>query len=338
MKSGLHYGLKLLRSYISFKLGRPKPSYVVYCVTARCNLRCVFCSWWRKSLPELNTAEAIKLIDNMCDFGVSVIDFSGGEPLLRRDLEVLALRAKDYGVYTVLSTNGTLICEDRVNNLKRAFDIVNVSLDGFEETHDSTRGVHGAFKRALRGIELLRSVGVKVGIDLTIYKGNAHEVLSLFKWLVGKVDFISFQPVMPYPPSEDVKPSLRQVDAIVDELLKLKKLMPSYVAPPTWYIKALKLYFRCAMPRICDAGILYFMVDPDGTVYACNAVRESIMGNAARQSMDEVWNSSLRTKAIESTLRCKGCLSQCTTAISMAYRSMPSIEDLKGVLSLALKR
>ncbi len=337
MNLELHYSLRLLGSYISYKLRKPKPSYVVYCCTARCNLRCVFCDWWKRSIPELNTNEALKLIDNLCDFGVSVIDFSGGEPLLRKDLELLALRAKDYGVYTILSTNGTLIDDQRAKRLSKAFDIINISLDGFEETHDTTRGVKGVFKEVLRALKALKNLDVKVGIDLTIYKGNAHEILSLFTWLKDKVDFVSFQPIMPYPPSEGVKPELRDVDIIVEGLLKLKKLSPSYIAPPTWYIKALKAYFRATMPRICDAGNLYFMIDPDGTVYACNAVKESIMGNASKQSLREILSSQRRLRAIERTKKCRGCLSQCTTAISMAYRSSPSLEDLKGIMSLALK-
>jgi len=333
----LHYSLRLLSSYISYKLGRPKPSYVVYCCTARCNLRCVFCEWWKKHITELDTNEALKLIDNICDFGVSAIDFSGGEPLLRRDLELLALRAKDYGVYTILSTNGTLIDNHRARRLSRAFDIINISLDGFEETHDATRGVKGTFKRVLGALEALRCLDVKVGIDLTIYKSNAHEVLSLFTWLRDKVDFVSFQPVMPYPPSEDVKPDHRDVDIIVEGLLRLKRASPSYIAPPTWYIKALRAYFKGVMPHICDAGALYFMIDPDGTIYACNAVKESVMGNASKQNLREIWESQERLKAIEQTKKCRGCLSQCTTAISIAHRSLPSLEDLKGLIGLAIK-
>jgi len=333
----LGYGIKLAKSYILFKLGRPKLSYVVYCCTARCNLRCVFCDWWKRSIAELDSKSSMRLIDNLCDFGVSVIDFSGGEPTLRKDLESLALRARDYGVFTILSTNGTTVTEERAKSIARAFNMVNISIDGFEHTHDSTRGVEGVFRRAMRSIELLRSCGVKVGVDLTIYRANAKEVLKLFNWLKGRVDFVSFQPIMPYPPDPDMSPSLDEVDGIAEGLMKLKKEHPSYVAPTTWYIEALRDYFRCRLPRICDAGTLYCMVDPDGTVFACNAVRSSVMGNASLEDMRVMWNSERRLRAIKETEKCKGCLSQCTTAISMTYRRFPSKLDLKGLISLAFK-
>ncbi|MDI9619377.1 MAG: radical SAM protein [Candidatus Nezhaarchaeota archaeon] len=336
MATQLRYALRILASYLSYKLMAPKPSFVVYCCTAKCNLRCVFCDWWKRSTPELDTDEALRLIDALCDFGVSTIDFSGGEPLLRRDLELLAARARDRGVFTVLSTNGTLVTPDRARSLSKAFNMVNVSLDGFEETHDSTRGFKGTFRRALRTINLLRNAGARVGVDLTVYGGNVREVAKLFRWLMGRVDFVSFQPVLPYPPRRG-EVSLEDVEALVDELLRLKRLKPSYVAPTTWYIKALKSYFASSLPRICDAGNLYFMVDPDGSVYACNSVRGSFMGNAVKQGLKDIWNSRLRLEAARETSRCRGCLSQCTTAVSIAYRLMFSLEDVVGLLGLAAK-
>ncbi|MEM4576186.1 MAG: radical SAM protein [Candidatus Nezhaarchaeales archaeon] len=333
----MRYLLKLSKSYLFYKLRRPRPSYVVYCCTARCNLKCVFCEWWKRKVPELDTKTALKLIDDICSFGVSVIDFSGGEPLLRKDVEVLALRAKEYGAYTILSTNGTLIDEERAKRLSKAFDIINVSIDGFEGTHDSTRGVSGTFKRTLKSLETLRSFGAKVGIDLTIYRGNVGEILELFKWLMGKIDFVSFQPVMPYPPCEDLRPNINEVDYLVKGLLELKRQAPSYVAPPNWYIKMLRDYFSYRMPRICDAGSLYFMLDPDGVAYACNQVKSSVMGKIPSQGIRDLWSSQQRLNAIKSTGQCKGCLSQCTTAISIAYRGVFSLEDLRGLLSLAFK-
>jgi MoaA/NifB/PqqE/SkfB family radical SAM enzyme len=300
---------RALSSYLRFKIGNPRLSYVVYCCTARCNLRCVFCNWWRSSIRELETRDALKVIDQLADFDVVAVDFSGGEPTLRKDLEVLAGRAREYGVYTILSTNGTTITGPRAKSLSEVFDVVNISLDGFEHTHDSTRGIVGTYSRVLKSIQYLRENDVKVGIDLTIYSANVDEVFQLFKSLMGVVDFVSFQPVMPYPPPVELKPEVEKVSMLVKSLMKLKDYAPQFIAPTKWYIETVERYFQGIMDKICDAGTLYAMVDPDGTLLACNAVRGSIIGNIAENSLRDLWFSEKRANALKAVDECKGCLS-----------------------------
>ena len=325
---------RVLSSYLRFKMGRPRLSYVVYCCTARCNLRCVFCNWWRSNIRELNREEALKVVRQLADFGVVAIDFSGGEPTLRRDLEILAGEARERGVYTVLSTNGTTITDSRAKSLSRVFDVVNISLDGFEHTHDSTRGVAGTYKMVLKSIRLLRESNVKVGVDLTIYSANVDEVAQLFKSLIGVVDFVSFQPVMPYPPPVELKPEPEKVSALVKYLLELKESRPRFIAPTRWYIETIERYFQCKMDSVCDAGTLYAMIDPDGTLLACNAVKGSVIGNIVETPLKDLWVSGRRIDALKTVGNCKGCLSQCTTLISMSYRKL-SLETIKNILNYA---
>jgi MoaA/NifB/PqqE/SkfB family radical SAM enzyme len=325
---------RVLSSYLRFKVGNPRLSYVVYCCTARCNLRCVFCNWWRSNIRELKTKDALKVIDQLADFGVVAVDFSGGEPTLREDLELLAGRAREHGVYTILSTNGTTITGPRAKSLSEVFDVVNISLDGFERTHDSTRGIVGTYGRVLKSIQHLRENNVKVGIDLTIYSANVDEVFQLFKSLMGVVDFVSFQPVMPYPPPVELKPESEKVNMLVKSLLKLKEDLPQFIAPTRWYIEAVERYFQCIMDKVCDAGTLYAMVDPDGTLLACNAVRGSVIGNIAETPLKDLWFGEKRAVALRAVDECKGCLSQCTTLISMSYRNL-SLETIKSVFNYA---
>lgn len=282
----------------------------------------------------METRDALKVIDQLADFDVVAVDFSGGEPTLRKDLEVLAGRAREYGVYTILSTNGTTITGPRAKSLSEVFDVVNISLDGFEHTHDSTRGIVGTYSRVLKSIQYLRENDVKVGIDLTIYSANVDEVFQLFKSLMGVVDFVSFQPVMPYPPPVELKPEVEKVSMLVKSLMKLKDYAPQFIAPTKWYIETIERYFQGIMDKICDAGTLYAMVDPDGTLLACNAVRGSIIGNIAENSLRDLWFSEKRTNALKAVDECKGCLSQCTTLISMSYRRL-SLETIKSVLNYA---
>src|SRR3990172_3204182 len=127
-----------------------KRPVVVWNVTRRCNLHCVHCYASATDKPyegELTTEEALGVIDNLADFGVPVVLFSGGEPLTRPDLFTLSRYARDRGLRAVLSTNGTLITEDVAREAKeQGFSYVGVSLDGLPAIHDRFRGKRGAFE------------------------------------------------------------------------------------------------------------------------------------------------------------------------------------------------
>jgi MoaA/NifB/PqqE/SkfB family radical SAM enzyme len=327
--------IKLGEAFLSYRLGKPRLAYAVYCCTARCNLRCGFCEWWKKREPELSTQEALRVIAELADFGVRVLDFSGGEPTLRRDLSLLASKARDFGVFTILSTNGTLLNAEKADELSKSFDVINVSLDGFREEHDASRGVQGTYERVMEGLKLLSErKRAKIGIDLTITRRNLHQIIPLFKELFGFLDFVSFQPILPYPAPESLALKPKEAMNLAEDLLSMKRAHPSYVAPLESYIRLLGYYFSPNFPKICDAGILYAMVDPKGFLLACNLCGESFIGDLTLHSLKDLWYSEAREKAVEATLSCAGCLSQCTTMVSLAHRGKVSFLDFQGVFKL----
>jgi heme d1 biosynthesis radical SAM protein NirJ len=164
-----------------------KRPVVVWNVTRRCNLHCVHCYASATDKPyegELNTAEALSVIDDLGAFGVPVVLFSGGEPLTRPDLFQLSRHARDLGLRAVLSTNGTLITPDIAREVgQQGFSYVGVSLDGLEDIHDKFRGVKGAFQDSLRGIRACREAGVRVGVRFTITKRNQHHLADVLNLL-----------------------------------------------------------------------------------------------------------------------------------------------------------
>ncbi|MBN2450454.1 MAG: 12,18-didecarboxysiroheme deacetylase [Lentisphaeria bacterium] len=161
-----------------------KKPVVVWNVGRRCNLRCVHCYSHSRDVDysgELSTAEAGKLVDDLAAFGVPVILFSGGEPLLRPDILDLIARARERNVRAVLSTNGTLIDDALAAKLRRAdLSYVGVSLDGLRETNDRFRGIPGAFDRALAGIRACRRGGIKVGLRFTVNRRNVGDIDGIF--------------------------------------------------------------------------------------------------------------------------------------------------------------
>ena len=158
---------------------------VVWNSTRRCNLHCIHCysSSENKSYPnELTTAQAKALIADLADFGVPVLLFSGGEPLLRQDLFELAKLASDSGIRVVLSTNGTLITQTVAEQLKTAgFSYVGVSLDGIEETNNKFRGTPNSFQAAIKGIRNCKEAGVKPGLRFTVTKHNYPDLNKIFE-------------------------------------------------------------------------------------------------------------------------------------------------------------
>ena len=157
---------------------------IVWNMTYACNLRCKHCyiDAGRKRKDELDTKEGKKLLEDLRDVGVEVVLFSGGEPLLREDFFEIAKYAKELGMRTVLSTNGTLIDEGVASKLKKiGIDYVGISLDGLEETNDNFRGIKGAFVMALSGIRNCLKHGINVGIRFTITKYNYKDLDDLIE-------------------------------------------------------------------------------------------------------------------------------------------------------------
>jgi 12,18-didecarboxysiroheme deacetylase len=181
----LRYGRKSenLPSHL-LQFSEDKKPVVVWNVTRRCNLKCVHCyskSEDNEYAGELTLDEGKSLIDDLAQFGSPVILFSGGEPLVRKDILELIQYAVDKGRRAVLSTNGTLIDEEMAGKLQGiGLSYVGISLDGLEETHDRFRGVDGAFQKAMRAIQACQSKGLKVGLRFTINKRNYTDIPGVF--------------------------------------------------------------------------------------------------------------------------------------------------------------
>ncbi len=169
-----------------------KKPVVVWNMTKRCNLRCIHCYARAEGEDfqgkELTTEEGKGFIDDLARFGVPVILFSGGEPVLRPDLPELIDYAVKKGMRAVISTNGTLITEEKARIFARcSLSYIGVSLDGMGPVNDRFRGVKGAFNQAMEGIRNAKKAGIKVGLRFTIHRGNYSEIPAVFD-LIGRED------------------------------------------------------------------------------------------------------------------------------------------------------
>lgn len=174
----------------------PRPVVVWNCTRA-CNLRCVHCyasAGNHQSPGEMTNAQGKHFIDELAEFHVPVILFSGGEPLMRPDLFDLAGYAREKGIRVALSTNGTLIDEKTAKEISRiGFAEVGISLDGIQSTNDYFRGQDGAYQAALAGIRNCVALRLRVSLRLTITRHNYHEIPAMLQLIEEeKIDRVCF--------------------------------------------------------------------------------------------------------------------------------------------------
>jgi heme d1 biosynthesis radical SAM protein NirJ len=175
-----HYLREILEPTPVMPARCPAGPVVIWNLIRRCNLTCKHCYSISGDINfdgELSTAEVFCVMDQLKEFRVPVIIWSGGEPLMRRDIFEISGRAKALQFYVGLSTNGTLIDAPVAEKIRdTGYDYVGISLDGIGETHDHFRRKAGAFEAALAGLRHLRDRGVKAGVRFTMTKDNVAEL------------------------------------------------------------------------------------------------------------------------------------------------------------------
>ncbi len=162
-----------------------RPPVVIWNLLRRCNLTCKHCyatSADSEFRDELETAEALKVIDDLHAAGVRVLILSGGEPLLRKDIFELSDYARDKGFFVALSTNGTLIDERNIEQIVAArYDYVGISIDGLEAVHDDWRQLKGSFAASMHAIDLCRQHDIRVGLRTTLTQNNYPQLPAILE-------------------------------------------------------------------------------------------------------------------------------------------------------------
>ena len=163
--------LRALKGLIKTQLyGKPFPVAMTFAVNYKCQLQCPHCSagnHLQSGTRELSTKEAKALIDESQDFGVTIIAFTGGEPLLRKDIFELISYVDQKKAMPILFTNGLLLTDDVVEKLADAgLYTLFVSLDSpIPEEYDRLRGSPGLFKIAMQGLKKMKAKGTFVGFS-----------------------------------------------------------------------------------------------------------------------------------------------------------------------------
>jgi MoaA/NifB/PqqE/SkfB family radical SAM enzyme len=274
-------------------------------VTDRCFLPCQHCDIYKNKTEDLPEGVWRGLIEQLAVWlGPVSMNFVGGEPLLRKDLERLMGRASELGFTVSFNTNGWLLTMDRAKALKEAgVSIAYVSMDGIKaKTVDRSRGRAGSLEKAVMACDNLDKVGSPRVVVACILNGeNAGEIPELLGWVRQRGYELVVQPLYQNFGANAREPGwwrrsalwpnrLEEVDAALDCLIEERKSWGK-VCNSVEQLRAFKGYFRNPdrwNGLSCKAGHSDIAFDPQGNIRLCYFLEP--VGNIREDGVREVWN------------------------------------------------
>ncbi len=316
------------------------PLMIVWNFTYRCNLKCRHCyenaGVLRGEKPrELTKEEKFRALENLAESHIPTLFFSGGEPLIHPDFWDLAHKAKEYGFYISIATNGTLIDEEMAKKIKDlGVGYVAISLDAASpELHDNFRGVKGMWERAVRGIQNLVKEGVTTCIAYTLTRVNKDELPKLLKLReelgAYKVLVYNFVPVGRGDIADDLSPLEREeAYRIMLKELKNEHLTVATTAPQFGRFckqngsKFVSIsHYGCARSEElgaivdviggCGAGRAYAVIQPDGRITPCVYMPQLTIGHILESSFQQIWDESPVLNMLRDRSDLKGHCGEC---------------------------
>ncbi len=253
--------------------GRPVPVAVRINLNNRCHSRCQYCAFWSTPTEEMRTDEVLTIVRDLARLGTTRISYSGGEPMLRKDLGAIIRGTVAEGIAVGLNSTGFLF--DRRPDDLRGLDLVKLSIDGPPDVHDRIRGRKGSFAEVETGIEVLRQLGIPYSFAMTVTKDNLEEVPFVVDFAREHGTFAAIQPVMAMTHASegaaDLYPNLGRFRLMIDALIEVKKREPSVLRNSLGGLRHVRSW-----PHIrglkCYAGEALVMIEPNGNVVPCDRI------------------------------------------------------------------
>jgi pyrroloquinoline quinone biosynthesis protein E len=284
---------------------------VLYCLwelTYRCTARCAICDYWKEpSRPdqELQLPEIRRGLDRLYHHGCRAVNFTGGEPTVRRDLEAIVAHASGRGMWTSAVTNGSLLTRDRVGALKLAgLDNLLVSLDSLDPAaHDRQRGIEGSHDKVLQSVEWLSEEFLhghrSGGIMCVLSSLNLTEIERIVEFAGSRGVYVVLQP---YHENKTGNPDFTAAvtDSLVTGLVRLRRTRRNVLSSES-YLQGFRSFGDRVAHLPCAAGRKYFSVDPYGYVHPC--VDMPAAGHLLHDDLAVVRSPAAMTHVA----RCRGC-------------------------------
>lgn len=301
ISSGASLNLFLYYYFARYIFARKIPAVVYLEVTFKCQFGCIYCgiNSYISDRDELSIKECKDIIGQLAKFRIPRIHFSGGEPLLKEDIEDLISYAYKKGMITLLETNGWELSSERISKLKKSrLSSICISLDGaYESTHDRCCERKGSFLRVIEAIKECRKQKMPCVISTVVRKEliSSGELLNLFKF-AEKLGVYGMRLISPRPMGRWLNEDSRILnDSERFEAINLSKktTVPIMGQGPN--------------ERICGIMNGYsFCISPYGEVLACGYIPYSF-GNIRSESLPNIWARIINHEMFKKK---SGCLIQ----------------------------
>lgn len=314
-----------LYEYRKYLYEHPKLYHLFLEVTSRCNARCEHCGsscGYEKPKNEISKEklmETLKEISEHYDASEILLNVTGGEPFLRKDLFEIMDYAVSLGYRWGITSNGILIDEELVKKIvKSKMSTISISIDGLKETHEAFRKVPGAWDMIIKGIKLmLNEPSIEcVQVTTVANKKNINELEELYKvvldlgvkyWRVVNCD-----PIGRAKDNDEIlldPKGYRKLFKFIYEKRKENKIVVDY---------GCSHYLGLNMEKeirdqhfFCMTGLYVGSILSNGDIFVCPNVerrKELIQGNINTDSFVEVWENKFKEFRHERRTSCDDCL------------------------------
>ena len=325
--------------YINAGLDVTRPVTVYGEVAERCNYKCRYCDHWRRDYNnEMSVDQWRKALDDLRSWiGTYHIEFSGGEPYVRKGFLDIARHCRDTGVHWGVTTNGGAFKNKKIahDTVEARPSNINISIDSHRpDVHGYARGIPDSLGDILEGLENIKAESRAQGVEFaTVFKAVVHrlnfrELADTVAWAARHgATGVNFQPVTRVTPEVDAEfwidgPQLEELQQVVDQLIEMKRQGAPIINSETT-LRAWTLHFQDgkapkeAMP--CRIGLRTFFIRSTGRVESCWMF--PAFGDVTQQSASEIWASPEAQQHRKDTTKCETlCLFTCLSQKSVLDR------------------
>lgn len=315
-------GSDSMDKHLNFLQGAPVS--VMCALTYDCNLHCIHCllDCPKSDLVELTTQKWESLIDQLAEIGVFTITFTGGEPLLRDDLEQLISCANKRRLVTSMFTNGFALTRNRIRRLASSgLQEVKIDLDGSDvKTHDLIRGMRGVYARVTKAIPLMVKEGIHVQVVSTVLKMNVEQIPHIIElaYNLGAHSFF-IQPFFSVGRGKRMgtfSPALEDYARLLPKIyekerdLGIKISYPLLPASSSERSTVIRKLMELEKLSSCVSGVFDCSIQPGGEVTPCCVDLNIVAGNINERDFADIWRYSdifVRLRHGKGLKECSGC-------------------------------
>jgi pyrroloquinoline quinone biosynthesis protein E len=279
----------------------PRPYTLIAELTYRCPLRCPYCSNptdYADNKEELTTEEWCRVLGEAEDLGVMQVHLTGGEPLARKDLEVIAKRARELGLYVNLVTSGIPLTKERLERLAEAgVDHVQVSVQSSQPALADEIGGYAGHEKKLEVMRWVKELDLPLTMNVVLHRANLGEIDELVALAeeVGadRLELANTQYLNWALSNRDVLlPTREQIEAAAAKAAPHKQRLRGRID-----VLFVKPDYFGTTPKACmdGWGRRFVQIVPDGRVVPCHAatsITQLRFDDVRKQPLRDIWERS----------------------------------------------